>query len=92
MADLHDSIERTSIALNEAAEAEAPEATMTSAPSAELRPSMLAESNAALFLNRELSWLEFNRRVLEEAADRLLDFAPDLALRTPKLDDECEAA
>lgn len=33
------------------------------------RPAAAAADPSALFFNRELSWLEFNRRVLHEAAD-----------------------
>ncbi len=36
------------------------------------RPPAQALHDPALFLNRELSWLEFNQRVLEEAQDRSL--------------------
>ncbi len=33
------------------------------------QPPIVAESDPSLFLNRELSWLDFNRRVLAEAED-----------------------
>ena len=35
-----------------------------------MRPDQLADLSASeLYLNRELTWLEFNRRVLQEARD-----------------------
>src|SRR2546423_4784867 len=46
--------------------------------------------DAALYLNRELSWLEFNRRVLEEAQDAkvpLLDRVKFLAIFESNLDE-----
>src|SRR5947209_8964272 len=39
----------------------------TSAP--EIQDASLAETDWKLLFNRELSWLEFNRRVLDEATD-----------------------
>ncbi len=33
-------------------------------------PSLAVENTTELFLNRELSWLEFNQRVLDEASDK----------------------
>src|ERR1700746_2476479 len=35
-------------------------------------PAKIALDDPSLYINRELSWLEFNRRVLEEAQDPLV--------------------
>ena len=46
--------------------------------------------NPALYLNRELSWLEFNQRVLEEAVDprnKLLERVKFLAIAASNLDE-----
>src|SRR5256885_17029846 len=45
------------------------EAMIPAAPSAGTQEAALDYSNPKNFINRELSWLEFNRRVLEEAQD-----------------------
>ncbi|HNO65571.1 MAG TPA: hypothetical protein PKK39_04430, partial [Tepidiformaceae bacterium] len=47
-------------------------------------------SDPALYLNRELSWLEFNQRVLAEAHDarnRLLERVKFLAIAASNLDE-----
>src|SRR5436190_14215259 len=38
------------------------------------RPSALSLDDPSLYINRELSWLEFNRRVLEEAQNPEVPF------------------
>ena len=50
----------------------------------------LTTTDSALFLNRELSWLAFNERVLEEAADKavpLLERAKFAAITASNLDE-----
>src|SRR5437879_1238629 len=53
-------------------------------------PANVALDDPALYFNRELSWLEFNRRVLEEAQDRsvpLLERLKFLAIFESNLDE-----
>src|SRR5947209_4809626 len=60
---------------------------MTQQPSVSAAPSL---DDPALYINRELSWLEFNRRVLEEAQDAqvpLLERLKFLAIFSTNLDE-----
>src|SRR3954452_4976977 len=53
-------------------------------------PAVTALDDPSLYFNRELSWLEFNRRVLEEAQDPsvpLLDRLKFLAIFESNLDE-----
>src|ERR1051325_8457344 len=66
----------------------APLAAQTEAAQIELPPSLLHQRQ--LLFNRELSWLEFNRRVLEEALDAaqpLLERLKFLAIFSTNLDE-----
>jgi polyphosphate kinase len=59
-------------------------------PSAATTPATVALDDPALYINRELSWLEFNRRVLEEAQDGkvpLLERLKFLAIFESNLDE-----
>ena len=72
-------------------EAEAPSAPPEEASGPEHAPSATFNlDDPALYLNRELSWLEFNQRVLEEAHDsrnRLLERVKFLAIAASNLDE-----
>jgi len=64
------------------------DATLSQAATAPEPPPDLSE--AGLYINRELSWLEFNRRVLHEAADRrtpLLERLKFLGIFSSNLDE-----
>ncbi|MEC7680449.1 MAG: RNA degradosome polyphosphate kinase, partial [Planctomycetota bacterium] len=51
---------------------------------------MRNQANESIFINRELSWLEFNERVLQQAYDSslpLLERAKFLAITSSNLDE-----
>src|SRR5437867_3937157 len=57
---------------------------------AKAEPAKIALDDPSLYINRELSWLEFNRRVLEEARDPqvpLLERLKFLAILSSNLDE-----
>jgi polyphosphate kinase len=59
-------------------------------PAVDGTPASPALDDPALYINRELSWLEFNRRVLEEAQDKavpLLERVKFLAILASNLDE-----
>src|SRR5437588_260024 len=61
-----------------------------SPPAADGRPAAANLDEPSLYINRELSWLEFNRRVLEEARDPqvpLLERLKFLAIFSSNLDE-----
>jgi polyphosphate kinase len=63
---------------------------VTRKPGADGAPSVPALDDPSLYINRELSWLEFNRRVLEEARDGsvpLLERVKFLAIFASNLDE-----
>jgi len=63
---------------------------LPAAPAVPITPVVPALDDPSLYINRELSWLEFNRRVLEEAQDKqvpLLERLKFLAIFSANLDE-----